>query len=293
MFAAGDWRGLLDVARAADELGVDRVLVSDHVVMGAHTDRYPFGEFPFPPDAPWLEPLTALAAIAAVTTRVRLSTKIVIAPLRPAPVLAKTLATIDVLSDGRCEVGVGIGWQREEYDAAGIDWDARGRLLTDTVAACRALWGPSPATFASESFSFTDVWCEPKPRQPAGIPVWFSGGLHRRNLDRITRLGDGWIPPPYGRPAELAAAVATLRTAWIAAARAPDAVQVQGDPEPVLDARGRPDIDATMQSAHAWLDAGATTVNLVLLMFAHRKERALDVLPRLVAAWKDVLAQRA
>jgi alkanesulfonate monooxygenase SsuD/methylene tetrahydromethanopterin reductase-like flavin-dependent oxidoreductase (luciferase family) len=177
-----------------------------------------------------------------------------------------------------------------EYEAAGVDWGSRGQRLTDTVAACRALWTAAPASFSSPTVSFADVWCEPRPL--ARIPVWFAGGLHERNLDRITRLGDGWIPPPYGSPADLVAPVRRLRDAWEAAGRDPEDLQVQGDPLPVLDGRGRPDIEATMETAHAWLDAGATTVNLVVLMFAHRLERALDVVPRLADAWRTVLASR-
>jgi probable F420-dependent oxidoreductase len=292
MFAGGSWPRFLDVARAADTAGVDRLLLAEHVVMGADVARYPFGEFPFGPAEPWLEPLTALAAIGAVTGRARLSTKILIAPLRPPAVLAKSLATLDVLTGGRVEVGVGPGWQRAEYDASGVDWATRGPRLTDTIAACRALWASSPASFTSSTCSFSDVWCEPRPVQPDGIPVWFAGGLHARNLDRITRLGDGWIPPPYGAPADLVAPVRQLRSAWEAAGRDPERLQVQGDPLPVLDGRGRPDIPATVQTAHAWLDAGATTVNLVLLMFAHRVERALDVIPALADAWRAVLVER-
>jgi probable F420-dependent oxidoreductase len=292
MFEGGSWAGLLDVARAADEAGVDRLLLPEHVVMGADVSRYPFGAFPFPAASPWLDPLTALAAMGAITTRARLSTKILIAPLRPAPVLAKVLATMDVLTGGRVEVGVGPGWQRAEYDACGVPWSERGQRLTDTVAACRALWAGSPASFSSPTCSFTDAWCEPRPLQAGGIPVWFAGGLHARNLDRITRLGDGWIPPPYGTPADLAGPVRELREAWAGAGRGPAPPQVQGDLEPVLDARGRPDLEATMQTAHAWLDAGATTINVVLLMFTHRAERAGDVVARLSAAWRTVLAER-
>jgi probable F420-dependent oxidoreductase len=292
MYTGGEWRRLLDLARAADDAGIDRLLLTDHVVMSRATDRYPFGTFPFGPDAPWLEPLSTLSAMAAVTNRVRMSTKILIAPLRPAPLLAKTLATMDVLSGGRMEVGVGTGWQREEYDAAGLDWDARGRLLTDTVAACRALWASSPASFSSASFSFRDIWCEPRPLQPGGIPVWFSGSLHRRNIDRITRLGSGWIPPPYGKPADLAEPVRTLRAAWESAGRDPGGLHVQGDIEPVLDERGRPDPVASVRTAHEWIDAGATTINVVLLHFAGRHDRALELVPRLSQAWRDVLAER-
>jgi alkanesulfonate monooxygenase SsuD/methylene tetrahydromethanopterin reductase-like flavin-dependent oxidoreductase (luciferase family) len=130
-WCAGDWGALLDVARAAEAAGVDRLVVTDHVVLGPHLDAYAWGRFPTAPDGPWLEPLTVLTAMAGVTRAVRLSTGILIAPLRPAAVLAKTVATLDVLSGGRVDLGVGVGWQREEYDALGLDFDDRGRLLDD------------------------------------------------------------------------------------------------------------------------------------------------------------------
>ena len=174
--------------------GVDRVVVVDHVVMGPNTDAYNWGKFPTPPDAPWLEPMTVLAAMAAATTRVRLATGILIAPLRPAVLLAKQAATLDVLSQGRLDLGVGTGWQREEYDAEGLDFAARGQLLTDTLAACKALWRDTPAAIDTPSLSFTDVYCDPKPRQPDGVPLWIAGTLHARNLDRLVRYGDAWIP---------------------------------------------------------------------------------------------------
>lgn len=190
---------LLAQARRAEAAGADRLLLTDHVVMGERTDRYPFGPFPFPSDTPWLEPLTLISALAAVTTRIRFSTKILIAPLRPAPLLAKTLATLDVISGGRMEIGVSTGWQREELDACGIDWKRRGQILTDTMAACRVLWRDGPASFHSESVSFDRIWCRPRPLQAGGIPIWFAGSLHTKNLERICRLGDGWIPPPIPR----------------------------------------------------------------------------------------------
>jgi alkanesulfonate monooxygenase SsuD/methylene tetrahydromethanopterin reductase-like flavin-dependent oxidoreductase (luciferase family) len=148
---ARDPRALQDLARAAEGAGADRLVVVDHVVMGQHaTEQYVWAQRPFPPaDSGFLEPLTTLAALATVTSTVRLSTRILIAPLRPAALLAKTVATLDVLSGGRAELGVGVGWQREEYDAEGLDWAARGSLLTDTIAACRALWTQSPCTIRS------------------------------------------------------------------------------------------------------------------------------------------------
>ena len=124
--------------------------VADHVAMGPDTRGYPFGSFPLPPDAPFLDPLGPLMAIATVTTTIRLTTGILIAPLRSAPVLAKTAATIDVMSDGRLELGVGVGWHEAEYQACGVDFHRRGAVLDDVIGACRALWGQPAATYRSD-----------------------------------------------------------------------------------------------------------------------------------------------
>jgi probable F420-dependent oxidoreductase len=188
-----DPRSLLDVARAAEAAGVDRLVVSDHVVLGDNLGAYRWGRFPTAPDGRWLEPLTTLTAFAAVTSRTRLSTGILIAPLRPATVLAKTVATLDALSGGRVDLGVGVGWQREEYDAEGLDFTTRGDLLDETVAACRALWCDLPASYHGEHVSLAGVYCSPQPVQPR-LPVWFSGTLTERTVRRIAAWGDGWIP---------------------------------------------------------------------------------------------------
>jgi alkanesulfonate monooxygenase SsuD/methylene tetrahydromethanopterin reductase-like flavin-dependent oxidoreductase (luciferase family) len=162
-WADGDWHALLDVARDCDDAGVHRIIVNDHVVMGRNTDAYSWGRFPTAPDGPWLEPLTVLTAMATVTQRVRLATGVLIAPLRSAAVLAKTVATLDVLSGGRVDLGVGTGWQAAEYDAVGLDFRTRGRRLDDTIGACRALWSQLPASFASTTASFDDTFCSPQP----------------------------------------------------------------------------------------------------------------------------------
>lgn len=281
------WHEILDQARFAEEAGVDRILLTDHVLMGERTDAYPWGAFPYPPDAPWLEPLTVIAAMAAVTKRVRFSTKILIAPLRPAPLLAKTLATLDVLSGGRMEVGVATGWQREEFLASGVDWRKRGRLLTDTMAACRVLWSESPASFQSESFSFERVWCSPQPLQPGGIPIWFAGSLHPRNLERICRLGDGWIPAPYSPVEVLRKELPVLREQWRCAGRDPERLQVQGDLDAARGADGRPDLRASLAAAPEWAEAGATTLNIVLSLFAG-PSRSAEFFEGLAREWPRV-----
>ena len=108
--------------------------------------------------------------VAAQTDRIRLGTYILLAALRTPAVLAKQLATLDVLSHGRVDLGVGIGWQREEYDASGLDFSARGRLLDQTLAVCQTLWRDQRATFTSAELSFEAIHSMPKPRQPGGVP---------------------------------------------------------------------------------------------------------------------------
>jgi probable F420-dependent oxidoreductase len=262
----GDWRGVLDLARAAEDAGVDRIVISDHVVMGRNTDKYVWGRFPLPREGAWTEPLTVLSAMAAVTSTVRLATGILIAPLRPAALLAKTVATLDQLSGGRVDLGVGTGWQREEYDAEGIDFDRRGQLLTDTVAACRALWSDTPASFSSPSLSFDDIFCEPKPVQ-SPLPVWFSGVLHGRNFRRVVELGDGWIPIMGASLDDLRDGATPLRAAFTDAGRDPASLRVQGSATYVRGGDGRPDLGATLDGVPALVDAGATDVAVNLRAF--------------------------
>src|SRR5689334_25200763 len=135
-------------ARMYDRVGIDKLVVSDHVVFGEHLDAYANpatggtagGRQPTGPDGHWLEPLTTLSVIAGMTERVRLGTGILLAALRRPVVLAKSAATLDVLSGGRVDLGVGVGWQREEYEAAGLDFRTRGRELDLTLEVCQTLW---------------------------------------------------------------------------------------------------------------------------------------------------------
>jgi probable F420-dependent oxidoreductase len=228
LLAAGGYADLLAVARLADDVGVHRVILTDHVVMGRNLDAYRWGPFGAKSETPWLEPLTVLATMAGQTSRIKLSTGILIAPLRGAAVLAKTAATLDVVSNGRLELGLGTGWQREEYEAAGLDFDRRGRLLTDLMEAMRALWQATPATVDTSSLTFKEIFCEPKPHQPGGIPLWVAGSLTPPVVERIVRWGDGWIPIMGSRGDDVAAGVELLRGAYEEAGRDPSTVQARG-----------------------------------------------------------------
>jgi len=284
-FGTGRLHEVIDLARAAEAAGVDTVIVPDHVVMGENTEAYAWGPFPFPIDVPWLEPMTVLAAIAGATSTLRLATGILIAPLRPAIVLAKTAATLDVLSRGRLELGVGVGWQREEFEAAGLDFDTRARRLDDTLAACRVLWRDSPASFSSESVSFEKLWCEPRPVQQGGIPVWFSGTLHRRNRERITRWGDGWIPIMTATRDDLREGARVLAEGFAAAGRDPGSLRVRGSLEVRVGGDKRPDLAATLADAPELAAAGATDVQLPLLAFVRKPEQLGDFFGALAERW--------
>lgn len=257
-----DPRHYVEIARIAEDTGFAQVVLADHVVMGERTDRYPYGDFPFEPDEPWLEPLTMLAAVATATSTVRLGTGILIAPLRGATLLAKTVATLDALSGGRVDLGVGVGWQPEEFEAAGLPFERRWSRLEDTLGACRALWADGPSTFTSDTVSFESVWCRPQPAQDR-IPVWFGANATARTAGRIAALGDGWMPLAATSPAEISAGVTVIAEAYEAAGRDPSDLLVRTG-LPVVRGDDGIDLDASMAAVGPLADAGVTSfaVNL-------------------------------
>jgi probable F420-dependent oxidoreductase len=264
----GDLAAVLDAARAGDDAGIDQLVLPDHVVMGPRIDRYPFGKFPYGPEEPWIEPLTMLAAMAAVTRRVRLATGVLIAPLRPAALLAKTAATLDVLSGGRLDLGVGTGWQREEFDAVGVPFTGRTSRLEDTVRACQALWTQDPpVSFSSPTVSFRDLWCEPRPLQSGGIPVWFGGGPNEATARRVADLGVGWMPIGMMPRDELARGIELFRTAFERAGRDPGTVGVRAGIAPVTGDDRRFDLERTLAPVADMEALGVTMVSLGLGRF--------------------------
>jgi probable F420-dependent oxidoreductase len=264
----GDLGAVLDTAKVADASGIDQLVLPDHVVMGPRVDRYPFGKFPYGSEEPWPEPLTVLAAMAAVTERVRLATGVLIAPLRPAVLLAKTAATLDVLSGGRLDLGVGTGWQREEFDAIGVPYAGRAARMDDTVRACQALWTEEPpVSFSSPTVSFRDLWCEPRPVQPNGIQVWFGGGANEATARRVAELGVGWMPIGLMPRDELARALDLLRDAFERAGRDPGTLGVRAGIAVATDDEHRLDLDRTLAPVPDLEALGVTSVSLGLGRF--------------------------
>ncbi len=270
---------LVEAARIADAAGVDQIALPDHLAIGPRTDRYPYGRFPFPPDEPWLEPLTTLAAIAGATQRIRLATGVLLAALRPPLLLAKTLASLDVLSGGRVDLGVGLGWQPEEFEAAGVPFARRGARLDDTLRACRVLWRDAPASFASKTLRFDGIWCLPRPLQPGGIPIWIGGAATPRNAARVAELGVGWMP--LGDADALRAGIARLRQAFAAAGRDPARLGVRAQAPLARAADGRIDLDATLARLPALRESGVTVAAFALARFAREPAEVRPFLERL------------
>jgi probable F420-dependent oxidoreductase len=290
----GEWRRLIEVAAAAERAGIDAVSVADHVVLGGDLDGYPYGSFPGGPEGHWLEPLTTLAAFAGATSTIRLMTGVLIAPLRPAALLAKTAATLDQISAGRLELGVGSGWLKDEYDAVGLSFAERGRLLDDTLAACEELWNPGPSQFQSAHISLSGVHCEPRPIQRDGIPLWTGGELHGRNIRRIVTKGLGWLPPPGSPLNEIVEGARRLRSALADNGCDPTSLRLRVLVGPKVGEVGASQVGSTFRNLPKILDTtGATDVLLFHGSFRPRFDGHEEALyEELVAAFETALEAR-
>lgn len=295
-FAAGDpddWSHLVDRAVAADRAGLDRLALSDHVAFGSDLSAYADpakggidgGRQPTGPDGLWLEPLTVVSHLTAVTSRVRFATNILLAALRRPVVLAKTAATIDVLSGSRLDLGVGVGWQAAEYDAAGLSFASRGAQLDHTLAVCQEIWGNDQASFEDERLTFANIYQKPKPAN-RGVPIWVSGTVNRRAMTRLARFGSGWIP--WGPDAaDLIASIPRMRAAVAEVGGDATEIDIVGSLPTRFNDAGVIDVAATMQSVPALVDAGVTDFRSNV-RFDSTGEELTDQIGSLVTAFRAV-----
>jgi probable F420-dependent oxidoreductase len=196
-------QGLLDFAREVERLGFDSIFITDHVIAAKHFY-----------DVSWLDPLTTLAFVAAVTKRVRLGTSILILPLRHPVILAKQIATLEYLSRDRYILGGGVGWFEPEFEAVGTRKRERGRRSDEVLDIVSALLTRESVTYNGEFYSIRDVTIDPRPsRMPQ---VWIGGGSQLASakspepprfaetvMARVAR-SDGWIPRPTSPPEQIA-----------------------------------------------------------------------------------------
>jgi probable F420-dependent oxidoreductase len=250
----------------AEEAGVDDLGMSEHVVMAHRPDKYGPTSAPHHFDEPWPEPLTTLAYLSAVTSRLRLISTIVIAPLRPPVLLAKQAATVHALSSGRFVMGISTSWHEEEYAALGVPFAERGARLDDLIGACRALWSATPASYSSRTISFEDLICVPRPERADDIPIWYGSSLTPRLVRRVVRDGAGWMPfiGPEPKPLEMIKRGTTqLQEGLERAGRDASALEVSC----LLLGRGRPFEQAFDEDVPNLIAAGATHLRVQASMF--------------------------
>jgi probable F420-dependent oxidoreductase len=217
----------LELCRRAEAAGFESVWGGEHVILpDAIHSRYPYtedGKIPAEPDTPIPDPLMWLAFAAAAAPGLRLGTCILIVPQRNPLILAKELATLDQLSGGRVELGLGVGWLEEEFDALGVPWPRRGARNDEYIAAMRALWAGPHAEFHGEFVDFEPATCSPRPVN-GNIPV-LVGGDTEAAIRRAVRIADGYFPGE-GDHERLDALLGRLRRAAEDAGRDPASIEI-------------------------------------------------------------------
>jgi probable F420-dependent oxidoreductase len=220
-----DAETLVRYARDAEECGFEAIFLPEHIVL------YPgatIGQMPIPPTLDIPDPLDTLAFVAAATSRIVLGTGVLLLPYHHPVVLAKRLATIDVLSGGRMRLfTVGLGTLPGEAHATGVDFASRGRRADEAIDVLRLLWGGGAegVSFHGEFFDFDDLTCYPKPYGVAHLPIHI-GGSSRPAARRAGRRGDGWFAGGLLTPDERRAHLELARATAEAAGRDPAALEV-------------------------------------------------------------------
>jgi len=287
-----DLPALVRMAVQAEEAGFDAVMMSEHVALGTGSDADGVPDNPrdyaLPgnqdPSMPWPDPLVVLSAVASATTRLRLVASSIIAPLRHPLLLAKQVATLDLLSGGRLVVQPTVSWHRAEYEALGVPFEQRGDLLDEHLAAWRVLWRDSPASFEGRHYRFRDVFLEPKPFRPEGPVLWFgSSTIHDRLLRRLVAYGDGFNP--LGSPTD--EDLDRLRHAMAEAGRDLSELEMVGGTRGRFpDATSTANLGEALGSIPAQLERGFTTICI-------KPSQFIDWLEEFPSFCRDVMERMA
>jgi probable F420-dependent oxidoreductase len=248
----GDVRAVRDYAQGVDQLGYAHLLAYDHVV-GADPAVHTGWAGPYDVRTTFHEPFVLFGYIAAVTS-LELVTGIIILPQRQTVLVAKQAAEVDLLTDGRFRLGVGIGWNTVEYEALGKDFSNRGVRSEEQVALLRRLWTESSVTHEGPSEKVTGAGLAPLPVQRP-IPVWF-GVASPRAVRRAGRLGDGWFPMVPPGP-KLDEAKSIVDAAAIEAGRDPSTIGMEG-----RATWGPGGLDTVLEEVQRWRNAGATHLSI-------------------------------
>lgn len=225
-FAAPDL--LAHLARASEAAGIESLWTVEHVFVPlGYESEYPYdrsGKMPAGESAPIPDPLLPLAYVAALTERIRLATGVMILPQRHPAYVAKEVATLDVLSEGRAILGIGVGWLKEEFDALGVEFGSRAARTREAVAAIRSLWRGEPEAFEGEFFRWGAVASNPKPVQKGGVPIVI-GGHTDIAAKRAARYCDGFFPG-RGNERELGRLIGVMRAECERIGRDPAQIEI-------------------------------------------------------------------
>jgi probable F420-dependent oxidoreductase len=261
-----DVGNLVDFAVAAEAAGIDGVMVSEHIVLGpsANARGLPTNprDYALPgnqePWTPWPSPIVLLSAVAQATERLRLVAGAIITPLRHPLALAKDLATLDRLSDGRLVVLPTVSWHEDEYVALGVPFERRGDILDEQLEVFSRVWRDLPASHEGEFYRFDNVWLEPKPSRAGGPVLWFGGSsVHPRLVRRLVRYGQGFNP--LGSPSDQE--LDQLEAALSAAGRSTTEIEYIGGTRGRFgDERSVADLDEALASIPAQMARGFHTI---------------------------------
>lgn len=266
-----------DYAQAVEALGYTHILAYSHV-LGANPSRPGGWQGPYTYKDPFMEPLILFSYMAAVTDKIEFTTGIIILPQRQTALFAKQAAVLDVLSGGRLRVGIGLGWNKVEFEALNQNYHNRGKRVEEQVEVLRLLWTKPLVNFHGRWHQIPDAGINPLPVQRP-IPVWF-GGHHENVLRRIARMGDGWMPN-YGLPTDAAPALEKLNRYLVKFNRNRDEIGLEprmkyGDGDPKI----------WHQLLSDWEGLGAThlSINTMGHGFKHPDNhiRALEIFARSV-----------
>ena len=296
IMSARDLRALVRMAVEAEDAGVDAVMLSDHLVLGASAGAKgrPANpkDYAAPgnqdPATPWPDSVVLMSGIAAATTRLRVIAGAIIAPLRHPILLAHQLAALDLLSEGRLVVQPTVSWHEEEYAALGVPFRKRGKLLDEHLGAWNALWQDTPASFDGEHYRFDEVYMEPKPYRPEGPRMWFGGiDISPFIVRRLVEHGHGFHP--FGQPSY--EAMAPIREGMAAAGRSLDDLEVVGGLRPrFADTVSPADLDVAFEGIGPQLEAGYTSFCFNPSQYVDRVEDVPDLCRRAVARMAELAA---
>jgi probable F420-dependent oxidoreductase len=260
------------VAQTAERLGYDVLWTAEHIIFPETiATPYPYGSrFPYPLTDPIFDIVATLSYVAAITSRITLGSSVFVLPYRHPVVLAKELASLDVLSGGRLLLGIAAGWLKEEFDLLGVPFRERGQRTDEYIAILRALWTQERVNFHGRYFAADNAAFFPKPIQQPHPPIWIGGGSPAA-LRRVARLGDGWIAVPRPTLDDIARDIQEIRRGAEESNRDPATIGI-------ASGGGAASVDDLLDRLPHLEKIGVTITSVPVLFWARSFEHALELM---------------